>query len=65
MSGFEKEGDALARTLGAGYAVEPYPDPAPEGAANADCIVTRDLHDYRNADLPVLGPDSFIASLEA
>jgi len=40
VSGFEKEGDALARTLGAGYAVEPYPDPPPEGAANADCIVT-------------------------
>ncbi len=32
---------------------------------NADCIVTRDLHDYRNAELPVLAPDAFLASLEA
>ncbi|MCC6581543.1 MAG: PIN domain-containing protein [Phycisphaeraceae bacterium] len=32
---------------------------------NADCIVTRDLHDYRRAELPVLAPDAFVASLEA
>lgn len=39
ISGFEKEADALARTLGAGYSVETYPEPPPEGAENADCIV--------------------------
>jgi hypothetical protein len=39
ISGFEKETDALAQTLGAGYAVETYPEPPPEGAENADCIV--------------------------
>ena len=38
-SGFEKEADALAQTLGAGYTVETYPDPPPEGSENADCIV--------------------------
>jgi len=32
---------------------------------NADCIVTRDLRHYRNAELPVLSPDAFLASLEA
>jgi predicted nucleic acid-binding protein len=32
---------------------------------NADCIVTRNLHHYRHAQLPVLSPDSFIASVEA
>jgi predicted nucleic acid-binding protein len=32
---------------------------------NADCIITRDLRDYRNAELPVLGPNAFLASLEA
>lgn len=32
---------------------------------NADCIVTRNLHDYRHAELPVLGPDAFLASLDA
>jgi predicted nucleic acid-binding protein len=31
---------------------------------NADCIVTRDLRDYRAADLPVLSPDAFVASLD-
>jgi hypothetical protein len=39
ISGFEKEADALAQTLGAGYSVETYPEPPPEGAENADCIV--------------------------
>jgi hypothetical protein len=39
ISDFEKEADALAQTLGAGYTVETYPDPPPEGAENADCIV--------------------------
>lgn len=39
ISGFEKESDALAQTLGAGYSVEAYPEPPPEGAENADCIV--------------------------
>jgi hypothetical protein len=40
-SGFEKEADALARTLGAGYSVVPFPDPPPEGVdvSNADCLV--------------------------
>ena len=32
---------------------------------NADCIVTRDLRHYRHADLPILAPDTFLASLEA
>jgi len=32
---------------------------------NADCLVTRDLRHYRRAELPVLGPDAFLASLEA
>ena len=32
---------------------------------NADCLVTRDLHDFRHAKLPVLAPDAFIASLDA
>lgn len=31
---------------------------------NADCLVTRDLQHYRNADLPVLAPDAFIALLQ-
>lgn len=30
---------------------------------NADCIVTRDRHDYRHAGLPVLAPNTFLASL--
>ena len=32
---------------------------------NADCIVTRDLRHYRNADLPVMSPGSFLAALDA
>jgi len=40
QSGFEKEADALARSLGAGYAVETYPEPPPAGSENANCIVT-------------------------
>jgi predicted nucleic acid-binding protein len=31
---------------------------------HADCIVTRNLRDYRHAELPVLSPGGFIASLE-
>jgi len=31
---------------------------------NADCIVTRDLRAYRNAEMPALAPDAFLASLE-
>jgi predicted nucleic acid-binding protein len=31
----------------------------------ADCIVTRDLRHYRNADLPILSPDSYLAALAA
>ena len=31
----------------------------------ADCIVTRDLRHYRNADLPVMSPDAFLAALDA
>jgi predicted nucleic acid-binding protein len=30
----------------------------------ADCIVTRDLRHYRNADLPVMSPASFLAALD-
>ena len=30
----------------------------------ADCIITRDLHDYSNSPLPVYSPDSFIKILE-
>ena len=40
MAGFEKEADALATHARRRYAVEPFPDPPPEGAANADCVVT-------------------------
>ena len=32
---------------------------------NADCLVTRDLRHYRNADLPVFGPENFLSSLDA
>jgi hypothetical protein len=39
-SGFTKEADALAKSVGAGTSVVPYPSPAPQGAENADCIVT-------------------------
>jgi len=39
ISGFDQESDTLAQTLGAGYSVETYPEPPPEGAENADCIV--------------------------
>lgn len=31
----------------------------------ADCIVTRDLRHYRNADLPVMSPDAFLAALDS
>lgn len=31
----------------------------------ADCIVTRDLKHYRNADLPVLTPEDFLAAMQS
>lgn len=31
----------------------------------ADSIVTRDLRHYRNADLPVMSPDAFLAAIDA
>jgi hypothetical protein len=39
LSGFEKEADALAKSVGAGFSVTTYPDPPPTGSENADCIV--------------------------
>jgi LytR cell envelope-related transcriptional attenuator len=39
-TGFDKEADALAKAVGAGAVIAPYPDPPPEGSENADCIVT-------------------------
>lgn len=36
---FEDEADALATTVGAGTAVAPFPEPAPEGGDQADCVV--------------------------
>lgn len=40
-SGFEKEADALAATLGAGATVTTFPATPPAGSENADCIVTK------------------------
>jgi hypothetical protein len=37
--GFEKEAVTLARNVGGGASVEPFPNPPPVGSANADCIV--------------------------
>jgi len=31
----------------------------------ADSIVTRDLRHYRNADLPVMSPDAFLAARDS
>ncbi|MCC5831222.1 MAG: PIN domain-containing protein [Phycisphaeraceae bacterium] len=31
----------------------------------ADCIITRDLKHYRQADLPVLTPEEFLAAMES
>jgi hypothetical protein len=38
-AGFEAEADALATTVGQGTSIAPFPDPAPEGGDQADCIV--------------------------
>ena len=38
-SDFENEADELAKTVGAGTLVVPFPEPPPAGSENADCIV--------------------------
>jgi hypothetical protein len=38
-AGFENEADELAKTVGAGTLVVPFPEPPPAGSENADCIV--------------------------
>jgi LytR cell envelope-related transcriptional attenuator len=40
-AGFEKEADALAKSLGAGVTVGTFPDPPPTGSENSDCIVIK------------------------
>jgi hypothetical protein len=40
-AGFEKEADALAKSLGAGVSVVAFPEPPPTGAENADCLVIK------------------------
>lgn len=40
-SGFEKEADALAASLGSGTTVTPFPATPPAGSENADCIVIK------------------------
>jgi hypothetical protein len=37
--GFEAEAATLAKNVGAGTTVEPFPNPAPTGSTNADCVV--------------------------
>ena len=37
--GFEAEAATLAKNVGAGTTVQPFPSPAPAGSANADCLV--------------------------
>lgn len=37
--GFEAEAATLAKNLGAGTTVEPFPNPAPASSTNADCLV--------------------------
>ena len=37
--GFEAEAATLAKNVGAGTTVQPFPSPAPAGSANADCVV--------------------------
>ena len=38
-AGFEQEATALAKNVGGSAAVEPFPNPPPPSAANADCVV--------------------------
>ena len=41
VDGFQREGTLLAGYgIGNGAAIEPYPNDPPEGASDADCIVT-------------------------
>lgn len=40
-SGFEKEADALAASLGSGTTVTTFPATPPAGSENADCIVIK------------------------
>jgi hypothetical protein len=37
--GFKAEAATLAKKVGAGTTVEPFPTPAPTGSTNADCVV--------------------------
>jgi Protein of unknown function (DUF2510) len=37
--GFEAEAATLAKNVGPGTTVQPFPTPAPAGSANADCVV--------------------------
>jgi hypothetical protein len=37
--GFEAEAATLAKNVGTGTTVQPFPSPAPAGSANADCLV--------------------------
>jgi hypothetical protein len=37
--GFEAEAVTLSKAVGAGTTVEPFPNPPPQGSANADCVV--------------------------
>jgi hypothetical protein len=37
--GFEAEAATLAKNVGAGTTVEPFPNPPPTGSTNADCVV--------------------------
>jgi hypothetical protein len=39
-AGFEQDAQALAKNVGGNATVEPFPDPPPPAAANADCVVT-------------------------
>lgn len=38
-TGFEAEAATLAKNVGPGTTVEPFPNPAPPGSTNADCVV--------------------------
>jgi len=40
LTGFEKEAEALAKSVGEGVTVATFPTTPPAGAENADCIVT-------------------------
>jgi hypothetical protein len=37
--GFDREAATLATNAGPGTAVTSFPDPAPKGSTNADCVV--------------------------